>query len=147
MCKIVVVMKSYRTIISLITALNLLTTVNLLAQATCTASASAVIMESVSISSKAVTEIAMNNNLLIKGDEAEVELGSIMIDSGNSGNFSFLIKPATVTSKSGNNFIITPKTDDLISDKTLSLKGSTSTKESQPSGLYKGSYTIVVFYN
>jgi len=126
---------------------NILSLVTLSAQVSASANVSAVIIEAVSISPQAVTEIAMNNSLIIKGDEAEVELGSIKIDSGNSGNCSILIKPATVTSKSGNNFMITPKTNDIVANKTLSLKGNTSNAELQHSGFYKGSYTIVVAYN
>lgn len=126
---------------------NILSLVTLSAQVSASANVSAVIIEAVSISPQAVTEIAVNNSLIIKGDEAEVELGSIKIDSGNSGNCSILIKPATVTSKSGNNFMITPKTNDIVANKTLSLKGNTSNAELQHSGFYKGSYTIVVAYN
>ena len=141
-------MKGCKNILVLMISFNILSLVTLSAQVSASANVSAVIIEAVSISPQAVTEIAMNNSLLIiKGDEAEVELGSIKIDSGNSGNCSILIKPATVTSKSGDNFMITPKTNDLVANKTLSLKGNTSNAESQLSGFYKGSYTIVFAYN
>ena len=140
-------MKGCKNILVLMISFNILSLVTLSAQVSASANVSAVIIEAVSISPQAVTEIAMNNSLIIKGDEAEVELGSIKIDSGNSGNCSILIKPATVTSKSGDNFMITPKTNDLVANKTLSLKGNTSNAELQHSGFYKGSYTIVVAYN
>ncbi|MEN6568426.1 MAG: hypothetical protein ABFC18_00255 [Rikenellaceae bacterium] len=140
-------MKGCKNILVLMISFNILSLVTLSAQVSASANVSAVIIEAVSISPQAVTEIAMNNSLIIKGDEAEVELGSIKIDSGNSGNCSILIKPATVTSKSGNNFMITPKTNDIVANKTLSLKGNTSNAELQHSGFYKGSYTIVVAYN
>ncbi|MBP9018405.1 MAG: hypothetical protein KBG04_01095 [Bacteroidales bacterium] len=140
-------MKGCKNIFALIISFNILSLVTLSAQVSASANASAVIMEAVSISPQAVTELAMDNSLLIKGDKAEVELGSVIIDSGNSGSCSILIKPATVTSKSGDNFMITPKTNDLVANKTLSLKGNTSNAESQLSGFYKGSYTIVFAYN
>lgn len=140
-------MKGCKNILVLMISFNILSLVTLSAQVSASANVSAVIIEAVSISPQAVTEIAVNNSLIIKGDEAEVELGSIKIDSGNSGNCSILIKPATVTSKSGNNFMITPKTNDIVANKTLSLKGNTSNAELQHSGFYKGSYTIVVAYN
>lgn len=125
---------------------------------------SAEIVESVSASSLAITGFNLKNGN-IQGEMAQseksnlnyenVNLGKFKINSGSDIACNVILKSAALSDANGNEFILEPSV--TISgqsvaqctegNQTLRLKGKARLVQGQASGLYQGSYTMVIAYN
>lgn len=124
---------------------------------------SAEVVESVSVSSKAITSFEID--AVTVGDTLQpeqiylpsgtVDLGAITINSGRGITCSVVVKPASLTDDSGNRFTLSPTVQNnpfasaarRNGSQTIALDGKTRMARDQASGLYKGSYTVVFAYN
>jgi len=121
------------------------------------------VIESVSAASKAITsfdylaiprsdEIQSKNSYLIS---ETVNLGVITLQSGRNINCNVVIKSASLIDNSGNGFTFEPtvKNNTYASaskedgSQTIQLDGQTKMTSCPVSGLYTGSYTVVIGYN
>ena len=150
--------------ISLVTiVISLITAVSGIGQVSVTGRAFAEVVESVSVKSQAVTSFEISNTPdfnTIDNSESDlnhlnVNLGEIKISSGSNVGYNLIITPAKLSNSSGEDFNISPS---LVNNKlektilnngsqTIALKGEASLKQNQVSGIYQGSYTLILAYN
>jgi hypothetical protein len=121
------------------------------------------VIESISAASMAVTNFelamispsdkrAMNQNYLTS---ETVNLGSITLNSGRDITCNVVVKSASLSDSSGNDFTLDPiqKNNSSTSvarsngSRTIQLEGKTNMSSDQASGQYHGSYTVVFAYN
>ena len=84
-----------------------------------------------------------------------LNLGAVSIKSGENIACSIKLHETTLSDKNGNCFTIEPasinsgRSDTLRADgsQTIRLNGTSSLTRGFASGIYKGSYTVVVLYN
>ena len=141
-------MKSLTIAIIMTLALVLSATYSSSAQATVTGHVSAEIVEAVSVSSNATTDITIHNHTA--ANHNSLNLGNITVKSGSSVSCNIVINPATVSSRSGNSFTLVPSagiSNTLYGNNTLALKGIAEMQSDTSSGEYKGSYSIIFAYN
>jgi hypothetical protein len=115
---------------------------------------SAEVVETVSTSSAVSTdlELSSGNGLLLAED---LNLGSIHINSGQNVACNLNVKSTTLINKQGNDFSIESynSTGDLgdsqqvDGSQTIQLAGRATLNLHQASGVYQGTYTLVVSYN
>lgn len=146
-------MKTF-TIAALVTlALVMSAIVSLSAQSTVIGHVSAEIVEAVSISSNSVISHTINSHS--SSDQANLNLGNIIVKSGSSVSCNIVIKPATVSSENGNSFKVSPTTGSqnfskaftTNGNRTLALRGDVDLSDNPVAGEYKGSYSVVFAYN
>jgi hypothetical protein len=84
-----------------------------------------------------------------------IDLGSITINSGNNITCNIVVFQASLSDSVGNGFTLDPsiKTDSFATSsksngtQTIQLDGKANLALSQASGIYEGSYSVVVAYN
>lgn len=111
------------------------------------------IVESVSVASQAITGFELSAKST--GTSETVKLGEMKISSGNDIACNVVMRAATVSSSNGGSFTIEPSatgktltdTQRTIGDQTIQLTGKVNLTQGQSSGLYKGSYSILLAYN
>ncbi|HCT94872.1 MAG: hypothetical protein A2X19_10675 [Bacteroidetes bacterium GWE2_39_28] len=150
--------------ISLMTiAISLLTTVCAIGQVSVTGRVFAEVVESVSVKSQAITSFEILNSPDISSQEyaegsinhSDVNLGEIKISSGSNVGCNLIITPATVSNTLGENINISPAPAKSTSgesnltngNQTITLKASATLNQTQVSGNYQGTYSIILAYN
>lgn len=150
--------------ISLMTlAISLLTTVCGMGQVSVTGRVFAEVVESVSVRSQAVTSFEISNSPDISSQEyvegsinhSDVNLGEIKISSGSNVGCNLIITPATVSNTSGDNINISPipakstsgESNLTNGNQTITLKANPTFNQTQASGSYQGTYSIILAYN
>jgi hypothetical protein len=125
---------------------------------------SAEIVEAVSASSSASTNLELGscnsrfNNSTYENSALileSVKLGSIYISSGLNVACNLTLKSASLVDEKGNGFSIepvanvsgTPESSRIDGSQTIELAGMARLSADQASGLYHGSYTLVFAYN
>lgn len=125
---------------------------------------SAEVLEEVSAVSKANTAFNLKNNnvnanLAVSGqlslDPGSLDLGSLTINAGKSIACQVMVQPAKLSDSKGHGFVIEPsiKTNSpeelplTEGAQTLQINGRARLLKSQATGLYKGTYTIVLAFN
>jgi len=111
------------------------------------------VIESISASSLAVTDLSLGTNAA--GVPAAVNLGAVTINSGSNVTCNVVVKSASLTDGQGNGFTLNPalagnETASVAptnGSQTLQLSGTANLDSNQSSGLYQGSYTVVFAYN
>lgn len=124
---------------------------------------SAEVVESVSVTSKAITSFEIG--AITESDTKQLEqtylasetidLGAITLYSGRNIICNVVVKPASLSDSAGNGFSLEPtiKNNSFASvgkadgSQTIRLDGKANMTRSQASGLYQGSYTVVFAYN
>jgi len=157
-------MKVLFAILLIYAILSTYATINICAQTVAIGHVSAEIVESVSASSQAITGFNLKKgntqSAVAQSGESNlnyenVNLGKFKINSGSDIACNVILKSATLSDANGNGFIIepsatvsgqsvAPRTD---GNQTLQLKGKARLMQGQASGLYQGSYTMVIAYN
>ena len=146
-------MKSTIAILLALTLQSIFVVSSAKAQSVAIGHATAEVVESVSVSSQAVTSFAVGNTSEAFGDN--LNLGEIRVNSGSSVACNVVIKPATLSSSNGSSFTMEPTAGSSVQadsqrtdgNRTIQLTASANTVQGQASGLYQGSYTIVFAYN
>ena len=122
------------------------------------------VVESVSVSSLAITVFDLKNEnnqtLVIQSEIGGINyenlyLGGFKINSGEAIACNVVFKPAILTDEKGNGFTLevsAPNTGQAHAyrsdgNQTLHLNGKAHMAHGQASGLYQGSYTTVFAYN
>lgn len=119
---------------------------------------SAEIVESVSASSATISSFELakaTENTPINLASETLNLGAITIFSGKDITCNVVLKSAALTDSAGNGFTIEPAVQNDVfasatkanGSQTIRLGGTTNRTNSQASGLYEGSYTVVFAYN
>lgn len=123
---------------------------------------SAEVIESVSAASAAVSDFELATSVTGAAGVPEtlltsetLKLGVLTINSGKDITCNVVVKSAALSDSAGNGFTLSPflKNDVFASagghngSQTVELSGTTSRTGNQPSGLYRGSYTVVFAYN
>lgn len=155
-------MKALLAILLTVALQSIFAMVNVCAQTVAIGHVTAEVVESVSVSSRAITGFDMKggNNLLALAQTKtgwnyeNVDLGEIKINSGTNVTCNVVMKPATLSDTKGNGFTIEPSATSFLSgaqradgNQTLHLNGKAHMAQGQASGLYQGSYTMVFAYN
>ena len=125
--------------------------------------ASAEVVEAVSAASQAITSFTLGTStardILASGQtsqaSATLDLGAITINSGKDISCNIVVKPASLSDSHGNGFTLAPTihNNTLASvaqsngSQTIQLDGTANPALSQASGLYRGSYTVVIAFN
>ncbi|HOG26008.1 MAG TPA: hypothetical protein PLM86_07465 [Bacteroidales bacterium] len=134
----------------------------LMSQVVVTGHITAEIVDAASISSASVNEMEFTRSQ--DSDEQEndepVLLGEFLVHSGTDVAWDVVIKPASLTVFSGESLTLdtslersaanageTPGNQQKDADQTLLLNGNVNILREQPSGLYQGSYTVILAYN
>lgn len=112
---------------------------------------SAEVVESISASTQAVTDLAIGT---ISSDATTIDLGAMTISSGKNVTVNLVMQQATVTDSLGNGFTLNPTANNhelacITSNdsQTIQLNGTANLAANQATGLYQGSYTVVFAYN
>lgn len=119
---------------------------------------SAEIVESISATSTAITdfELSKATRELTAGFISEtLDLGAITVFSGKDITCNVVFKPADMNDSLGHEFTIDTALKNGVPDSTVhsngsqtfQLGGTTNLADSQASGLYEGSYTVIFAYN
>ena len=144
------VMKAILTTLFLIALTSIFSAVNLNGQTIAVGHVSAEIIESVSVSSSAVTSFDILNNK-VSSSNSSVSLGEMRVNSGASVAYNVVLKPATLSNINGSSFTIEPtsKSESQLTsgNQTLRLSANTNSVQGKESGLYQGSYSVVFAYN
>lgn len=155
-------MKAFLAILLTVALQSIFAMVNVCAQTVAIGHVTAEVVESVSVSSRAITGFDMKggNNLLALAQTKtgwnyeNIDLGEIKINSGTNVACNVVMKPATLSDTKGNGFTIEPSATSFLSDAQradgnliLHLNGKAHMAQGQASGLYQGSYTMVFAYN
>ena len=145
------VMKAILTTLFLIALTSIFSAVNLNGQTIAVGHVSAEIIESVSVSSSAVTSFDILNNK-VSSSNSSVSLGEMRVNSGASVAYNVVLKPATLSNINGSSFTIEPtsKSESQLTSGNQTLRLSANTNNSvqgKESGLYQGSYSVVFAYN
>ncbi len=148
-------MKAY---VKIIAVLFLSTVImnGVLAQTVVIGHISAEVVESVSVKSSSVTDFEFENHRQPGGEEdmVNMDLGEMKVRSGEGVSFNVVMKPAVLSNLEGDVFTM----DTTLSDSELPenrsegntsvrLAASSPVQQTMKSGLYEGSYTIVIAYN
>ena len=144
-------MKAIFTTLFLIALTSIFSAVNLNGQTIAVGHVSAEIIESVSVSSSAVTNFDILNNK-VSSSNSSVSLGEMRVNSGASVAYNVVLKPATLSNINGSSFTIEPtsKSESQLTSGNQTLRLSANTNNSvqgKESGLYQGSYSVVFAYN
>ena len=143
-------MKAIFTTLFLIALTSIFSAVNLNGQTMAIGHVSAEIIESVSVSSSAVTSFDILNSNASSGSY-NVSLGEMKVNSGTGVAYNVVVKPATLSNINGSSFTIEPTSQSesrLTSGiQTLRLSANTNSVQGKESGLYQGSYSVVFAYN
>ena len=144
-------MKAILTTLFLIALTSIFSAVNLNGQTIAVGHVSAEIIESVSVSSSAVTSFDILNNK-VSSSNSSVSLGEMRVNSGASVAYNVVLKPATLSNINGSSFTIEPtsKSESQLTSGNQTLRLSANTNNSvqgKESGLYQGSYSVVFAYN
>ena len=144
------VMKAIFTTLFLIALTSIFSAVNLNGQTMAVGHVSAEIIESVSVSSSAVTNFDILNSKA-SSSNSNVSLGEMKVNSGAGVAYNVVVKPATLSNINGSSFTIEPTSqsgNQLTSgNQTLRLSANTNSVQGKESGLYQGSYSVVFAYN
>jgi len=116
--------------------------------------ATAEVVESVSVSSNAITSFDINTTKT-ELSSGNLNLGELKVNSGTAIACNVVLKPATLSSSNGNSFTIEPSSNGSLiagsqltsGNQTLALTASASPVRGQASGSYQGSYSIILAYN
>ena len=140
-------MKAIFTTLFLIALTSIFSAVNLNGQTIAVGHISAEIIESVSVSSSAVT----NFDILNSKASSNVSLGEMKVNSGEGVAYNVVVKPATLSNINGSSFTIEPTSQSenrlTSGNQTLRLSANTNSVQGKESGLYQGSYSVVFAYN
>ena len=143
-------MKAIFSTLFLIALTSIFSAVNLNGQTVAVGHVSAEIIESVSVSSLAITNFDIQNNPT-SGNNPNANLGDVKVNSGTDIAYNVVLKPATLSSINGSSFIIEPslksKNPLTAGNQTLHLSANTNSVQGKESGLYQGSYSVVFAYN
>jgi len=143
-------MKAIFTTLFLIALTSIFSAVNLNGQTIAVGHVSAEIIESVSVSSSAVTSFDILNNK-VSSSNSSVNLGEMKVNSGASVAYNVVLKPATLSNINGSSFTIEPTSQSesqlTSGNQTLRLSANTKFVQGKESGLYQGSYSVVFAYN
>jgi len=143
-------MKAIFTTLFLIALTSIFSAVNLNGQTMAIGHVSAEIIESVSVSSSAVTNFDILNSKA-SSNNSNVSLGVMKVNSGAGVTYNVVVKPATLSNINGSSFIIEPtsQSENRLSSgsQTLRLSANTNSVQGKESGLYQGSYSVVFAYN
>ncbi|MBP1670564.1 MAG: hypothetical protein H6Q22_136 [Bacteroidetes bacterium] len=143
-------MKAIFTTLFLIALTSIFSAVNLNGQTMAVGHVSAEIIESVSVSSSAVTNFDILNSKA-SSSNSNVSLGEMKVNSGAGVAYNVVVKPATLSNINGSSFTIEPTSqsgNQLTSgNQTLRLSANTNSVQGKESGLYQGSYSVVFAYN
>ena len=112
---------------------------------------SAEVIESVSVSTQAATDLAIG----AATGATSVDLGAMTVNSGSNYTVNVVVVPTTVSDAQGNSFTLDPavSTADQGSvaqangSQTIDLNGTANLASNQASGQYQGSFTVVFAYN
>jgi hypothetical protein len=112
---------------------------------------SAEVIESVSVSTQAATDLAIGAGT----GATTVDLGAMTVNSGSNYTVNVVVAPTTISDALGNSFILDPvvNSTDQVSvaqvngSQIIDLNGTANLASGQASGQYKGSYTVVFAYN
>ena len=121
------------------------------------------VIESVSAASEVITNfeignITSNELKTMKSSDLTskpINLGTITVNSGRNITCNVVVKNASLSDTAGNGFTLEPtvKNSSLAlaaqsnGSQTIQLDGKANIASSQTSGLYQGSYTVVIAYN
>lgn len=107
------------------------------------------VVEAASIYSDAITELSISSS----DNSTELDLGKMTVNTGSNTSCDIVVKHANLTSKDGTTIALeakatnpTLKSNDSFNNRTIKLTGNTDSSKGQ-SGVYQGSYTIVLAYN
>jgi len=143
-------MKAILTTLFLIALTSIFSAVNLNGQTIAVGHVSAEIIESVSVSSSAVTNFDILNNKASSSNSI-VNLGEMKVNSGASVAYNVVLKPANLSNFKGSSFTIEPTSQSesqlTSGNQTLRLTANTNSVRGKESGLYQGSYSVVFAYN
>ncbi|HZK95947.1 MAG TPA: hypothetical protein VFC67_17230 [Prolixibacteraceae bacterium] len=121
------------------------------------------VIESVSAASNAITSFELAT--IAESDARQLEqsyltsenvnLGAITLHSGKNISCNVVVKTASLVDSAGNGFTLEPSVNNnsyasaakADGSQTIQLAGKTNKSNSQASGLYHGSYTVVFAYN
>ena len=144
------VMKAIFTTLFLIALTSIFSAVNLNGQTIAIGHVSAEIIESVSVSSSAVTNFDILNSKA-SSSNSNVSLGEMKVNSGAGVTYNVVVQPATLSNINGSSFTIEPssQSENRLSSgsQTLRLSANTNSVQGKESGLYQGSYSVVFAYN
>ncbi len=117
---------------------------------------SAEVVESVSVESSSVTDFEFENHRHPggEGDMVNIDLGEMKVRSGEGVSFNVVMKPAVLSNLEGDVFSLdTALANSAFPENrsegntSVRLAASSQVQQTQKSGLYEGSYTIVFAYN
>ncbi len=136
--------------------LSLFLNISLNGQTTVTGRVFAEVVESVSAASMAVTEFNISTSVTSSPQStSEIDLGQMKIGSGESVLYNIMTTPASVSSADGKKIKIDTIVQNNISgtfstegNSVLNIKGIANIEqETQPAGIYQGTYNMVIAYN
>ena len=118
------------------------------------AHASSTVVTTSTITSEQVNTESLQSNGTYRNTDV-LNLGAVTIHAGLNTAYDIKLHEATLSDNNGNSFTIKPvsitsgQPDTLRADgsQTLLLNGTASLTQGTASGLYRGSYTVVVLYN
>jgi len=143
-------MKAIFTTLFLIALTSIFSAVSLNGQTMAVGHVSAEIIESVSVSSSAVTNFDILNSKT-SSNNSNVSLGEMKVNSGAGVAYNVVVKPATLSNINGSSFTIEPTSQSgnrlTSGNQTLRLSANTNSVQGKESGLYQGSYSVVFAYN
>ncbi len=134
----------------------------LMSQVVVTGHITAEIVDVASISSTGVNELEFSKSDVTETqqDYEPVLLGEFFVYSGTDVAWDVVIRPASLTACCGECMTLetslekcaanageTPCHQQTDADQTLHLNGNVNVLREQPSGLYQGSYTVILAYN
>ncbi len=134
----------------------------LMSQVVVTGHITAEIVDAASISSASVNEMEFTRSQGLEEQEnyETVLLGEFFVHSGTDVAWDVVIRPASLTACCGECMTLetslekcaanageTPCHQQTDADQTLHLNGNVNVLREQPSGLYQGSYTVILAYN
>jgi len=116
------------------------------------------VVESVSASSAAITDFEFSKSEHTISNDLSTEslnLGAITINTGRNITCNIVLTPASLSDDEGNSFTIDPTVKNgLLSSsttpngiQTIQLGAAPRISDSQASGAYEGSYTVIFAYN
>lgn len=108
------------------------------------------IVDGTSITSNTVNALSVNS----LDKSANIDLGKLTVKTGSSTSCEIVIKPATLTNSAGESLTLETSAIDFLhhannsssTNRTLALTGNTTTIKGE-TGIYQGSYTIILAFN
>jgi hypothetical protein len=120
------------------------------AQSVVLGTATAEVVEIVSLSSSTVNDFSIP---VQEGERERVSLGEINILSGINVEFAIIIKAAEVSNETGDIIVFEPaintnsNINSISGNKTISLTGNALQNKEFSTGIFRGSYSIILAYN